>query len=207
MPQVVVAVDDGGVYFFLHKWFWKLSFDQKLMEIKVTNQTASHIPKDWENLPNDIEIGFTIQASDIPNPMAGHTFFVKGEQYFLFKNKKHVRNGSIKYWESHNWKNIRFVATLKNTSLVFIAKNRESIFSPRGSGLTYLFDDPNFPEKLNRFQIIHESFERFDWTKLKYLIPLPYNQVFLAIFDFGPNGGSYCIMKDLKSEVSLILHF
>jgi hypothetical protein len=198
--DVVVVLDDGDIYMFRRKKFWKFSFNRRMMDLELAINRTFSISEDWKNLTNFISSGFTVQRSEIPNPIAGHTFFIKGKNYYLFKNRINVRNGSIQYWGENNWKNIRYVATPKNTSIV-IVNNYGEIPKKVSTGQTYTFDDPNFPEKLGKYEIMDKYLDIFDWKSLKYLMPLPYDQTYLAIFEFRDYSG-YCVMNNLKSNVS-----
>jgi hypothetical protein len=198
--DVVVVLDDGDIYMFRRKKFWKFFFNRRMMDLELAINRTFSISEDWKNLTNFISSGFTVQRSGIPNPIAGHTFFIKGKNYYLFKNRINVRNGSIQYWGENNWKNIRYIATLKNTSIV-IVNNYGEIPKRVSAGQTYIFDDPNFPEKLGKYEIMDKYLDIFDWKSLKYLMPLPYDQTYLAIFEFRDYSG-YCVIKNFKSNVS-----
>ena len=151
-PQAMVVTDDKNFYIFSNKYFWTVDFYPDENRFFVNNSTAKLIADNWENLPQDISLGFTVQGSSFGNLIAGHTIFVKlsrnqdEDQYFRYHNMKFEKKGSLKYWNvgKELWHEWRYVMTVRNSSLVLLNSAAELLTST-AKGKSYVFDNADYP--------------------------------------------------------------
>ncbi|CAG2100884.1 unnamed protein product [Medioppia subpectinata] len=194
-PNAFVKTQDNSYYLFFNQYFWQMVFNDTTDEFTVQTPEASLVSQYWPQLPNDVDIGFTVEESVYGNAIAGHTFFIKNETYYQYRNRRFVGTGSIEYWttgkSAHEW---RYVATTKDSALVLI--NTRLALNIKSSGKTYYFDDPDYPESLDSY---HGLRSNIPWNHLRSLFPIANTTKYMALLAVHGNG-FYCILHNYESE-------
>jgi hypothetical protein len=143
-PNAFIKTDDNRFYLFIHQYVWEMDFIWETNEFRVHDPNATLISEEWVGLPPDVDIAFTVERSVFGNPVAGHTFFVKNQTWYRFRNNQFIDSGKIDLWmtgrPAHEW---QYVATNRNSSMVLI--NNMLALGSKTSGKAYYFDDPYVP--------------------------------------------------------------
>ncbi|RWS30349.1 matrix metalloproteinase-16-like protein [Leptotrombidium deliense] len=195
--DVVVRIADGRVFLFKTDTYWQIDMNN----FNIIENSESSINETWENLPPNMDIGFTINsdALDWAN-MSGRTIFLKDRQWYQYENTEYERGGDIDLWfktrEGRNYWGA--VMTHINDSIVYLLLKPQrpwDITQPT-EGLTFIFDDPFKPD-IAQTNIFSSDFQ-FDYNKIRYLVPLPDGK-YLLFFDIK-YVGHFCVLKSITSQ-------
>lgn len=209
LPDALVKTNDEKIFIFKGKWFWELEFDRSNLELYVhkSENNPRKISDAWDKqLPNDIELAFTIGSNGLPNRIHGHTMFLKRTKYYLFKNEKLVKKGNTAEWQNFKTAlDVGYVAAPFHSEIVhfYIKASDPMDIIANKEYVSYTFDDDEYPERIANFEIVNQEFSpEFQLSQLKTLFPLTDDGVYLALFHFGSSETYYCILPELKSNVS-----
>ena len=209
LPDALVKTNDEKIFIFKGKWFWELEFDRSDLELYVhkSENNPRKIADAWDKqLPNDIELAFTIGSNGLPNRIHGHTMFLRRTKYYLFKNGKFVKKGNTTEWQNFKTAlDVGYVAAPLDSEIVhfYIKASDPMDIIANKEYVSYTFDDDEYPERIANYEIVNQEFPpEFQLSQLKTLFPLTDDGVYLALFHFGSSETYYCILPELKSNVS-----
>lgn len=192
--DVFIQLNNGDLYVLKHQWAWKLTSNENILQNKDNVKRSTDI---WTDLPNDIELAFTIPISEQAKISSGRTIFLKTPMFYTYNSYDFLYNSSIVHWDASMFSDNRFIITFHNASVVLVAKVGNIPDGIKGmvGGMAFMFDDEMFPERLGVFEILAKFEGEIPWLNLKQLIPLiHFNYTYLALFDLALLGNYYCFI-------------